>query len=262
MYIAYLARSFSYVSIVNYVSAVSMLHKWLGYDVEFMSDFAVKSTLSGYKRILGDFQHQKLPITVDMLLAIVQKCDHVPDSGFISAMLCGFYTFLRKANLVPKSPNTFIPGTHLCRDSFQFTQFGVLLKVTGTKTIQYGERVLYLPMVYNKCSSICPVRALKHHFDKFTCQGQSPAFLYQYNGKMLPITQSVLSRWLKSKLKSIGVNPKDYTLHSLRRGGASRALLNGADVTAIAAMGDWKSLAVLKYLDQSVKVKLNVAYKL
>lgn len=54
LYIAFMARSFKYVTIINYVSAVRMLHKLYGFPSPPPDDFLVKSTLVGARRLFGD----------------------------------------------------------------------------------------------------------------------------------------------------------------------------------------------------------------
>ena len=149
-YIAYLATvcKLKYSTIVNYVSAVNTLHRFSGSNYVAQDAFLVQATLKGFRRQLGDSPRRKLPLTPDMLHRIISICDPLEDSGFIAAMLVGFFAMLRKSNLVPAKNSTSISDKHLKRGSFSFTDFGVLLSIQETKTIQFKTRTLDIPLVW------------------------------------------------------------------------------------------------------------------
>ena len=263
MYIAYLARSLKYQSVVNYLAAVKVLHVMFEYDVTPFSGFMVTSTLKGYRGILGDHVERKLPLTPEILHGIIAACDPDKESGFIAALLVGFFTFMRKSNLVPRSVEAFQPGKQLCRGSFQPTEFGFLVKLTGTKTIQFNERVLYIPLVRSQNNSLCPVRALQHHWELHPSDNNDdPAFVAAIKkGEPVFLTHAKFVRLLKAKLSCVdGIDPSRYSGHSLRRGGASFAHQCGVGLEMIQIMGDWCSLAVLLYLTRPLVERLKVAH--
>ncbi len=53
-YVVYMARSFKYSSAQNYLSGVSYLHKWYGYEEPPVKCFEVTVTMKGVRRMLGD----------------------------------------------------------------------------------------------------------------------------------------------------------------------------------------------------------------
>ena len=108
-YIAYLGSSceLKFSTITNYVSAVSILHKFHGIQCLAIESFLVKAVLKGYRRMLGHTMVQKLPITPDMLKRIISICDKKNESGFIAAILVGFFTFLRKSKLSARKYGKF-----------------------------------------------------------------------------------------------------------------------------------------------------------
>ena len=69
-YIVFLSESLKYVSIVNYISAVVVLHKLLGYEHTFRSDYIVKFTFMGLRRFLGDPAPNRPTLLVSQLLYI------------------------------------------------------------------------------------------------------------------------------------------------------------------------------------------------
>ena len=62
------------------------------------------------------------------------------------------------------------------------------------------------------------------------------------------MTGPAFNRTLKALTSRIGVS--DVSGHSLRRGGATWALSSGIPGEIVKAMGDWKSVCYLVYLDQ------------
>ena len=222
----------------------------------------VKAVLKGYRRMLGHTMVQKLPITPDILKRIISICDKKNESGFIAAILVGFFTFLRKSNLVPESMENFKPGRHLSWGSFAFKGDCAIVKVVETKTIQCRERILYLPLAKCSVTELCPIATVQVHFQEFiTKEKSNPTFQYKDRNNTKTLTHSKLSSTLKEKLTILGIDPNTISMHSLRRGGASYIYAHqcGASIELIQAMGDWASLSVLLYLSRPFEQRLNVA---
>lgn len=59
---------------------------------------------------------------------------------------------------------------------------------------------------------------------------------------------------LRYILRKIGIDPRGYSEHSMRRGGATEAARSGASTDEIQIAGDWASLRTAeKYVDASYK---------
>ena len=106
-FLIHLSTYCKYCSIINYLSAINVLHRHFGHSVTFQDVFTIKLVTRGLRRILGDAQEQKLPITPDILKRIRPLLSTDVDSGYWAAILIGFYTFFRKSNLVPKSAQSY-----------------------------------------------------------------------------------------------------------------------------------------------------------
>ena len=80
--------------------------------------------------------------------------------------LVAFFSFLRISNLVPytladvRDPK----GCYLRLSSVTFTAQGVLLRVTRTKTIQFRQRELDIPLPYIPRSPLDPKKQASHSF--------------------------------------------------------------------------------------------------
>ena len=67
LYLAFLAQERAYMTIINYLSAVWLLHKVNGFDHIDSSSFQFRMTLRGIRRTLGDSSKQARPIRIHEL---------------------------------------------------------------------------------------------------------------------------------------------------------------------------------------------------
>ena len=141
-FLIHLSYYCKYSTVINYLSAINVLHRHFGFNVMFQEVFSIKLILRGLWRILGDAPVQKLPITPDILLRLYPQFTARSDSGFWAAMLIGFYTFFRKSNLVPKSEKDFDPTKNLCRHDIVVRPWGLVFAFVGQKRFN-SESVSY-----------------------------------------------------------------------------------------------------------------------
>ena len=102
------------------------------------------------------------PVPPSILLSIshVFDCEGDPRSSTpFCAFLSTFYLMARLANIVPKSAKSFDPRRHLTRGDVAVTSHGLLVTFKCTKTIQFGERLLHIPLLRIIDSPLCPVSA-------------------------------------------------------------------------------------------------------
>ncbi|XP_078345379.1 uncharacterized protein LOC144630885 [Oculina patagonica] len=128
-FLIHLSYYCKYSTVINYLTAINVLHRHFGFNVTFQEMFPVKLILHGLRRILGDTPAQKLPMTPDILSRLHPQLTARTDSGFWAAMLIGFYTFFRKSNLVPKTANDFDPAKNLCRNDIIVRPWGLVICV-------------------------------------------------------------------------------------------------------------------------------------
>ena len=136
-FLVHLSTYYKYSTIINYLSAINVLHRHFGHNVTFQDVFSIKIIIPGLQCILGDAQVQKLPITPGILVRIQSQLAAPSDSGFWAALLLGFYTFFRKSNLVPKSGKNFDPAKTLSRRDIMIRPRGLVICVRWSKTIQF-----------------------------------------------------------------------------------------------------------------------------
>ena len=172
-------------------------------------------------------------------------------------MLFMFFTMLRKSNVLPQSLNSETFTKVVKRSQVLYTIMFLLVSITSSKTIQYSDRVLRIPISAIPGSHLCPVQAYRSLLSMVTIQLSYPAFCYNSSGMVIPLTYSVFVKQFRAWLSQIGVScDKLYCTHSFRRGGATFAFQSGVSPNLIKCQGDWKSDCYLKY------VKLNVSDKI
>ena len=63
------------------------------------------------------------------------------------------------ANIVTRSRQCVDPSRHLTRRDIATNQHGLIVTFKCTKTLQFGERKLHIPLVRLPGSPLCPVSA-------------------------------------------------------------------------------------------------------
>jgi hypothetical protein len=176
----------------------------------------------------------------------------IPNHATIWALfLMAFYIMARKSNLVPDSQQAFDASKQLTRQDIVSHSSGDCLLVTikWSKTRQCGGKLLQLPLVTVPDSPLCPVSAYNKMVSLVPSKTSSPAFVFiSKAGKHLPLSYPQYQSTLKTLISKIGKNPKNYSSHSFRRGGASYAFQANLPSEIIKLMGDWSSDAYLEYI--------------
>ena len=265
-YIVFLARTLSTRSIPNYLNVVRLLHLQYGYPNPLEDPlFKHQKTLlmRGIKRINGERVTQKLPITPDVLhkMQCHLHLDSSFDATFWAACLVAFFSFFRKSNLLPPSTTEFDTKRHLRQCDVRLFPWGIILVVRWSKTIQYRDRTLLVPVPKIAHSSLCPLSAVTRAFKlagvyQSNKSASAPAFTYLEDGVLKTLTYTTFTTKLKRTLDLCGYDSSRFSGHSFRRGGASFALHCGVPSDYIKLQGDWKSTAYERYLDHSLRYKL------
>ena len=128
-----------------------------------------------------------------------------------------------------------------------------------SKTIQYGERILQIPLISIPGSVLCPAAAYNAMCSKVKVKSDAPLFSLP-NGKY--VTYSNFQSKLRGLISKLSLNPYLYSSHSFRRLGATVAFKSGVSSELIQLQGDWKSEAYKRYLTFSLDDKLMVAMKM
>lgn len=244
-YLVRLSCDCKYVTVNNHLSAITVLHKFHGFNIQFREFFVIRLIMSGIKSKYGNESKPKMCLTLPQLrsmYAVLPK-NELNETLWAIVML-SFRTLLRKCNLVPSSDS----GHVLRRSDVAFVSSGAIITVGSTKTMRYRERLLRIPLGWASDISVCVVSMLIKHFTMCPAPLNSPLFLKRTRGGLVPIQYAELLSFIKNCVASIDLDPRQVGFHSMRRSGATYLHGLGVPLVDIKLLGDWKSLAVLQYL--------------
>ena len=168
----------------------------------------------------------------------------------------------RKSHLLPTISSSFNPKKQLTKSDFKIYLGRSCYHIRWSKTIQFRERVVDIPLPRIPGSRLCPTSALYRAFS-FTApvsSGDQQAFNWvDQSFYTHTFTYNSFVEKLRHHLSTLGLVPKNYAGHSFRFGGASFAYLSGVPIEMIKALGDWRSDTVLFYLTMPLSVRLHSA---
>ena len=242
----------SYGTIRNYIRSLPALYISIGIEISVNKSAypALARCLKGIRRRSGFEPKAKTHLTLPLLSQFHNKCNLCNHKCLAhwSAICVGFFSFLRSANLVPKLKGLGEPQSFLLCHSVHFVEWGALLFISLTKTIQFGERSLEIPIPHIPKCFCCPVTAIRCLFALCPLPDSAPLFAWSETEF---VTYASLLRFIKLLASEVGLDPSDFGTHSLRSGGATCAAECGAPDFLLKAQGDWKSDAYLRYIHVS-----------
>ena len=220
----HLARTFqSSDTVGNYQSGIRTCQVILGYEVPSPQEKQMQLFTQGLKRIMLHEVKQALPITPQILLrlsTVVDYTDHIEMVAWV-ATLVGFTMFLHRSNLVPEAMDKFDPSQQFTRADIHVTNTlsPIMVDLCWTKTIQFRQKVLRLPVLPVNNKKICPVLWTHYMLNTIPAEPTDPAFTIYYRGQKTALSANQLVNRIRKWLKLIKENEMEYSLHSLRRGG-------------------------------------------
>ena len=251
----YLARNFrSADAVCNYQSGIRTCHALLGLQVPDIQDRQMQMFIKGLKRILVHAVKQAEPVTPELLLRLSKVVNYQDDVEMVAwvAVLLGFYMFMRKSNLVPPTMDTYNIQEQFCRADLNITDIdsAMMVEVRWSKTLQFKQKILRFPVLPAKNKAICPVFWTLHMINRIQVEPTDPAFAIKIKNQVLALSANQLIYRLRKWLILLGnVDPTLYSLHSLRRGGATFAYRCNIEGEMIRTLGSWSSDAYKRYID-------------
>ena len=170
LYATWQARSLKYNSILNYLSGLNYFFKLHDFPVIDYDNFILSSTLIGIKRVKGDSPRQALPLLPNMLLKFVSNLRASPGhTAWRAAVLCSFRGLLRKSHVTDSEVT-------LLRKDFACYDWGVIISITHSKTIQFSQLILQIPIARCEDKRLCAVAWLEQHFLQVPADPEDMAF--------------------------------------------------------------------------------------
>lgn len=218
------------------LSAISQAHQHAG-QASPTADPIARATWAGIRRAHGTAQRQKAPAVVDQLRAMLEALP----PGLIGArdralLLLGFSGAFRRSELVS-----------LDVGDVQITRAGLVVTLRRSKTDQLGEgRKIGIPN--GTAAATCPVAAVKGWL-KLAGIRDGPLFRpINRHGQLGAgrLSDRAVALVIKRHAAAAGLDPEEYSGHSLRAGFATSAAAAGVEERHIAQQTGHRSMTVLR----------------
>ena len=252
-----MARTFkSPDSVGNYQSAVRTFMALLGLPIPNPHEKEMQMFTQGLKRLMDHEVKQAAPITPEILIKMSRVVNYTNQTDMVAwvATLIGFTMFLRKSNLVPDTMEEFDPRMQFRRQDFNSTgPLSVMMtEITWAKNIQFRQKILRLPVLPVENKAICPVIWVHFMINQVPANPEDPAFTIWKDGEKKALSANQLIARIRNWLQLIKEDEEQYSLHSLRRGGATFAHQCNIEGEMIKRLGNWASDAYKRYIDVSM----------
>jgi len=222
----------------------------------------VKATLEGLQRKLAKPVHKKAPVTVEMLGRMVEDAKlscSLSDLRLTTACLLAFAGFMRFDEVIQIRPCDLV-----LQEEF------MVIHLPFSKTDQWrkGDEIY----ITRTGKPTCPVGMLEAYMCRTATSCTDERFLFRpicrsKSGESLresgSISDSCLRDLFKKKLKKLGYSHQDFSLHSFRAGGATKAANSGIPDHLFKRHGQLKSEnAKDGYVEDSIENWLSVTRQL
>lgn len=254
-YCCYQYPKLSYASMKSYLAAIRAVYLDNGYEDPFRGMSRLERLLIGYKKSKRSNKKKKKrqPVTVKLLQKMKRSFNfrNRQDVVLWAILVVGVYGLLRLGEVTGQSlrernASLAVKREPMKRKHLEWvsdSHFRIFIPASKTDLFSEGVTVDY----YENGSATCPIAAMSAVHPRGTEGDNSPLFTKDRSSK--PWTRTNIVEGLKTKLKSIGEHGKDYSGHSLRRGGAQTLFDAGVPHWLIQAMGRWKSWCFKRYVD-------------
>jgi site-specific recombinase XerD len=236
-YLTALAKAGRKVSTIEQrVAAIRWVHEARGHESPTRTKL-VRAAMQGIRRELGVAPQRKSPATVDRLAAMVSHADPDTLKGLRdrALLLFGFASAMRRSELVA-----------LAVEDLERTERGVLVSVRRSKTDQEGRGHQRAVICGNR-AELCPVRAVSRWLEAAQIQS-GPVFRSvtrhcRVNGSL---STRAVAQVVKHYASLAGLDPAEFSGHSLRAGFVTSAAERGATADRIMDHTAHRSVAMVR----------------
>ena len=232
-YVSHLADTHKWASINRKLAAISKLHELNNLDLP-TKDKAFRAVMEGIKRTNGVRQKQAPAFKMKELKIVLQGIDTATNAGLRDKclILLGFAGAYRRSELVS-----------LNIEDVQFSDDGVIINLSKSKTNQYGEAE-EKAFFYSPEADFCPIRNLKQWIGRLE-KSTGPLFVRVRKGDKMTEERLNDMTVYETVKKYMGDR---YSAHSLRASFITIAKINGADDSEIMRQSKHKtSLMIQRY---------------
>lgn len=233
-YLAEHANSLSYATLSRRVVAIGRAHTMKRLPSPAHSEM-VKATLHGIRRTTGTAQRRVTPVLLHDVRQMVTGLQGVKGVRDSALLLIGFAGAFRRSELVAIQVS-----------DVQFVDEGMVIRLRRGKTDQSAQgRDIAIPHMRGR---FCPVKAAGAWL---TCSEITSGPLFRSVDRYGHVTEHGLTAQsvaliVKQRAAAIGLNPAQYSGHSLRAGFVTSAAKGGASTWKICQQTGHQSEAVMQ----------------
>lgn len=225
-------------TITMYRCAINRRYSQAGMDSPAAGD-KVNEVISGLVRLRGSTPRQVRALREHHITAMLDTCQPTPIGKRDAAILAvGFAAALRRSEICALT----------MEDIEMVASDRLMIRIRRSKTDQQGQGQ-YVAVPDGK--SIKPITRLRNWIDIAEIESGILFRTMRRGGRStgLPLHHSDIARIVKQYAKRIGLDPKDFSAHSLRAGFVTSAAVHHARLDKIMEVTRHKSPAmVLKYI--------------
>jgi site-specific recombinase XerD len=225
------------------LAAIRYFHRAAGYEAP-TSDEKVKAVLSGIRRTIGAAPVRKAPVMPELAIAMTADSSSLRALRNRAVVLLGFASAMRRSEIVG-----------LDVSDIEWRETGIVITIRESKTDKFkeGQQIGVV-----KGSVACPVAALRAWLDAAQIS-DGPLFRRVLNKRAQRVTGRRLAprnvaAIVKAGVAGLGLDPRQYGGHSLRRGFVSAAVRAGKNVAKIAETTRHASLDMILVYQKSAEL--------
>ena len=212
-------------------------------DTSVFDDLVIKRIIRDTKRVYDKGAKKlRLSLIASILYKVINEASDDFDNINIKAALCvAFAGFLRSGEFTWDTSSIALLRRHAI-----FNRDGsVTVTLPSSKTDPFKHGVA-IELAASPASPLCPVSALRRLYSRFPRDPSHPLFsrvIGSFN------RQYLIDR-VKELLLRAGISTTGFSCHSLRKGAAVSAAVNGISRKEIKVLGRWKNDAADVYINE------------
>ena len=247
-YIEYMVeKTFSPGTIRNNISHIKTYMRLRSRSTKSLRSLKVAIALRAVDIHIRHVPQQRPPVTPEVLRGVIRVIRQRTNGPMMCLDLILMYEgFLRQSNVLPPSVKKFDPTRHMTVADVQCNDTHLVVKIKWSKTHQTLGDSQVVNLYKIPGSLLCPVAAFVSAYQHQKGHTSTSPLIAFRDGN--PITLGYMKRHFESALSVMDIPPTEFSLHSLRRGGASYTYYKGADMHDVMRHGGWRSESVRAYL--------------
>ncbi len=251
-FISHISLTVSANSMPVYLAAVRSLHVYNSLPPPPLTSPKVQLILKSLANEAPEVK-QATPITFALLSDMHKLMSASWDDTVLWACMTVLFFGVRRAGEIVPSPEQINMGflVPMVKD-LHFIHHPIpaaVLRLNKTKTTVHGINVIMGCTGHAVCPLCAVVTLLVKRGISDTTHVNQPLFMMQSG---IPMDKNTFTARMRSLIQNLGLDPRGFTPHSFRSGGATQLALNGVNEQIIQKAGMWSSMCYRRYIRESI----------